>query len=122
MSSELAPFTHPVTDESYLFAFEDYLSDDEVERMWDNALWILRAESHSQYGELADDLGGVVMRSIGLKPPLPNSALEEFVSTQIHSIEQVEKDNLEIERERGYPIDDETEQIPISLLKMRRSL
>jgi hypothetical protein len=103
-------FVHPETEKAYLFAFEDYMSDRELEDLWEDARRIYQDEPGSEVASLPNESINRVVREVGLKRPEPGSALMQHINDIIYP---VQSNKEEIVRELGF---DPGEDI-LSLLK-----
>jgi hypothetical protein len=107
------------TETRALIEFEDYMSKQELEEFWKDALWTYRGESGSHYGEYADDLVDIVIRATGLTRPPDESHLGKWINDILRSMQWMEEEDRERNMEQGYDPDDIQEQeLPLAIQRM----
>jgi len=104
-------FVHPETDKAYLFAFEDYMSDRELEGLWEDALRVYKDEPDSESVTLPAELIDTIIREVGLKRPEPGSPLMQHINDIIYP---VRSNKEEIVRELGFDPGEDILSLPKS--------
>lgn len=110
----LDTFVHPETNEAYLFAFEDYLSDRELEMIWEDAIKVYTEDSDTFRQTLPSTIIQSIVREVGLKRPEDGSPLSLYINELIYTEQSSKEDHEAIVRELGFDPGEEIISLPRS--------
>lgn len=107
-------FVHPETKEAYLFAYEDYLSDRELEMLWEDAVRIYTEDLDTLQLSPPGIIIDSIVREIGLKRPEDGSPLALYINELIYTEQSSKEDHKAIVRELGFDPGEEIISLPRS--------
>lgn len=110
----LDTFVHPETDEAYLFAFEDYMSDRELEMLWEDAIRVYTDDADAFRQVLPNNIIDSIVREVGLKRPEEGSPLALYINELIYTEQSSKEDHEAIVRELGFDPGEEIISLPRS--------
>jgi hypothetical protein len=104
VNKELAPFVHPISNEAYLFGFEDYMTARELENLWEESLYIFKNEVSTPFGDITiEEIIESAATRMGLRIPVEGTDLAQKIYSQAyHMVKDEEQQRRDQHRDPDF--------------------